>query len=126
MNTEFMMIDNMPVEIEGEKNILAVIRKAGIDLPTFCYHSELSVYGACRMCVVEDKSGEIHASCSTPPKAGMEIRTNTPRLRKYRKMILELLLANHCRDCTTCEKNGKCKLFRQPTKFRFFLHVIII
>ena len=117
MSTEFMMIDNMPVEIEGEQNILAVIRKAGIDLPTFCYYSELSVYGACRMCVVEDKSGEIHASCSTPPKAGMEIRTNTPRLRKYRKMILELLLANHCRDCTTCEKNGKCKLQELAQRF---------
>lgn len=117
MSTEFMMIDNMPVEIEGEQNILAVIRKAGIELPTFCYYSELSVYGACRMCVVEDKSGEIHASCSTPPQAGMEIRTNTPRLRKYRKMILELLLANHCRDCTTCEKNGKCKLQELAQRF---------
>ncbi len=110
MSLEYMLIDNIPVEIAGEKNILAVIRKAGIDLPTFCYYSELSVYGACRMCVVEDKRGEIHAACSTPPQAGMEIRTNTPRLRKYRKMILELFLANHCRDCTTCEKNGKCKL----------------
>ncbi|HWQ61092.1 MAG TPA: [FeFe] hydrogenase, group A [Negativicutes bacterium] len=110
MSLEYMLIDNIPVEIAGEKNILAVIRKAGIDLPTFCYYSELSVYGACRMCVVEDKRGDIHAACSTPPKAGMEIRTNTPRLRKYRKMILELFLANHCRDCTTCEKNGKCKL----------------
>ena len=79
MNTEFMMIDNMPVAIEGEKNILAVIRKAGIELPTFCYYSELSVYGACRMCVVEDKTGEIHASCSTPPKAGMETMTRSGR-----------------------------------------------
>jgi len=110
VSLEYMLIDNVPVEIAGEKNILAVIRKAGIDLPTFCYYSELSVYGACRMCVVEDKRGEIHAACSTPPQAGMEIRTNTPRLRKYRKMILELFLANHCRDCTTCEKNGRCKL----------------
>ena len=50
-----MMIDGMPVLIENEKNILEVIRKAGIDLPTFCYHSELSTYGACRMCVVENK-----------------------------------------------------------------------
>ncbi len=117
MSTEFMLIDNLPVEIAGEKNILAVIRKAGIDLPTFCYYSELSVYGACRMCVVEDKWGDIHAACSTPPKAGTEIRTNTPRLRKYRKMILELFLANHCRDCTTCEKNGKCKLQELARRF---------
>lgn len=117
MSTEFMLIDNMPIEIAGEKNILDVIRKAGIQLPTFCYYSELSVYGACRMCVVEDKWGEIHAACSTPPKAGMEVRTNTPRLRKYRKMILELLLSNHCRDCTTCEKNGKCKLQELAQRF---------
>ncbi len=117
MNTEFMVIDTMPVEINGERNILDVIRKAGIDLPTFCYYSELSVYGACRMCVVEDQWGAIQAACSTPPKAGMEIRTNTPRLRKYRKMILELLLSNHCRDCTTCEKNGKCKLQELAQRF---------
>jgi NADH-quinone oxidoreductase subunit G len=117
MNTEFMIIDNMPVEIRGEKNLLDVIRKAGIDLPTFCYYSELSVYGACRMCVVEDHKGTIQAACSTPPQPGMEIRTNTPRLRKYRKMILELLLSNHCRDCTTCEKNGMCKLQELAQRF---------
>ncbi|HAK43758.1 MAG TPA: ferredoxin, partial [Clostridium sp.] len=110
MNEQFMIIDNIPVEIKGEKNILELIRKAGIDLPTFCYYSELSVYGACRMCMVENKWGAIEAACSTPPKAGMEVYTNTPRLRKYRKNILELLLSNHCRDCTTCEKNTHCKL----------------
>ena len=64
----FMMVDNIPVPIEGEENILAVIRKAGIQLPTFCYYSELSVYGACRMCMVEDKRGSIQAACSTPPR----------------------------------------------------------
>lgn len=110
MKGDFMIIDDIPVEINGEKNILELVRKAGIDLPTFCYYSELSVYGACRMCMVENKWGDMEASCSTPPRAGMEIHTNTPRLRKYRKMNLELLLANHCRDCTTCEKNGHCKL----------------
>ncbi|MBZ9686522.1 [FeFe] hydrogenase, group A [Clostridium estertheticum] len=110
MNGKFMIIDNIPVEINGEKNILELVRKAGIDLPTFCYYSELSVYGACRMCMVENKWGDMEAACSTPPRDGMEIHTNTPRLRKYRKMNLELLLSNHCRDCTTCEKNGHCKL----------------
>lgn len=117
MSGQFMLIDNIPVEINGEKNILELIRKAGIDLPTFCYYSELSVYGACRMCMVENKWGEIEASCSTPPKAGMEVKTNTPRLRSYRKMILELLLSNHCRDCTTCEKNGHCKLQELAQRF---------
>ena len=109
-NKEYMLIDGNPVEINGEKNLLDVIRKAGIELPTFCYHSELSVYGACRMCMVENSHGGMEAACSTVPKAGMEIYTNTERLHKHRKMILELLLANHCRDCTTCQKNGKCRL----------------
>ena len=109
-NKEYMLIDGNPVEINGEKNLLEVIRKAGIELPTFCYHSELSVYGACRMCMVENSHGGMETACSTVPKAGMEIYTNTERLHKHRKMILELLLANHCRDCTTCQKNGKCRL----------------
>lgn len=117
MKKEYMIIDGTPIELDGEKNILSVIRKAGIDLPTFCYYSELSVYGACRMCVVEDNWGHIIASCSTPPKDGMEIKTNTPKLQKHRKMILELLLSNHCRDCTTCEKSGKCRLQELASRF---------
>lgn len=107
---DFITIDSQTVPIEGEKNILSIIRKAGIDLPTFCYHSELSIYGACRMCVVEDDRGRIFASCSEQPRAGMVIKTNSTRIQKYRKLIMELLLASHCRDCTTCHKNTICTL----------------
>ena len=57
----YITIDSKRVPIEGEKNVLSLIRKIGIDLPTFCYHSELSIYGACRMCVVEDERGNIFA-----------------------------------------------------------------
>ena len=103
-------IDGLKVVFDQEKNLLEVIRKAGIELPTFCYHSELSTYGACRMCIVEDEKGRIMTSCSTIPYDGMVVFTNTPRLRKYRRNILELLLANHDRDCTTCIKSGRCKL----------------
>ena len=112
-----MTVDGMPVEINGEKNILELLRKVGIKLPTFCYHSELSIYGACRMCMIENEWGGLEAACSTPPKAGMSIRTNTERLRRYRKNILELVLSNHCRDCTTCENNTNCKL--QDLAMRF-------
>ena len=105
-----MYIDGQRVPFDGEKNVLAVIRKAGIDMPTFCYYSELSTFGACRMCVVEDERGKIDASCAMEPRDGMKIRTNTARLLKHRRMILELMLASHCRDCTTCEKSGKCRL----------------
>ena len=89
-----MYIDGQRVPFDGEKNVLAVIRKAGIDMPTFCYYSELSVYGACRMCVVEDERGKIDASCSMEPRDGMVIRTNTARLLKHRRMILELMLSS--------------------------------
>ncbi len=116
-NKKYITIDGFPVAIEGEKNILSIIRKAGIDLPTLCYYSDLSVYGACRMCVVEDKHGEIMASCSTPPRSGMDIKTNTPRLQEYRKTILELMLSDHCRDCTTCAKNFNCKLQDMARRF---------
>ena len=107
---KYMTINNRKVAFDDEKNVLSVIRKSGIDLPTFCYHSELSTYGACRMCVVEDDRGKIFASCSEVPRDGMVIYTNTPRLQHHRKMILELLLSSHCRDCTTCKKNGVCIL----------------
>jgi NADH-quinone oxidoreductase subunit G len=115
--TNQMIIDGIPIEIGGEKNILGLIRKAGIDLPTFCYHSELSIYGACRMCMIETDRGGFEAACSTPPQAGMSIKTNTERLRRYRKMILELLLANHRRDCTSCEKSGRCRLQELAERF---------
>jgi NADH-quinone oxidoreductase subunit G len=113
----YMTIDGIPVAIEGEENILALIHKAGIELPTFCYHSELSLHGACRMCLIETEKGELEPACSTPPAAGMKIRVNTGLLRKRRKMILELLLANHRRDCVACESNGNCKLQKLARRF---------
>ena len=105
-----MTIDGRKVEFTDEKNVLSVIRKAGIDIPTLCYHSELSTFGACRLCTVEDDRGRTFASCSEEPRDGMVIYTNTGKLRKYRKLIVELLLSAHCRDCTTCEKSGDCNL----------------
>ena len=105
-----MIIDGQRVNFDGEKNVLAVIRKAGIEMPTFCYHSDLSTYGACRMCIVEDERGKIDASCSLEPRDGMVIKTNSARLLKHRRTILELMLASHDCNCTTCEKSGDCRL----------------
>ena len=106
----FMTIDGQRVEFTNEPNVLTVIRNAEIDIPTLCYHSELSIYGACRLCTVEDDRGKTFASCAEPPRDGMVIYTNTPRLMRYRRTILELLLAAHDRDCTTCVKSGECHL----------------
>ena len=117
-----MTIDGQRVEFTDEPNVLSVIRKAGIDIPTLCYHSELSIYGACRLCTVENERGKTFASCSEKPRDGMVIYTNTPRLMHYRKLILELLLAAHCRDCTTCIKSGECHL--QELAHRLGVHEV--
>ena len=116
-----MYVNGQRVAFDGEKNVLSVIRKTGIEMPTFCYYSDLSVYGACRMCVVEDeKTGKIDASCSMEPRDGLRIRTNTARLLKYRRNILELMLASHNCDCTSCSKSGSCHL--QDLAMQFGVH----
>jgi len=107
---KFVTVNGMKVAIEGEKNLLNVIRKAGIDIPTFCYHSELSVYGACRMCVVEVEGRGVQASCSLPPEDGMVIQTHTEKIRNIRKTNMELLLASGKHECTTCGKGPSCQL----------------
>ena len=71
-NSKYMIIDGIRAEFTDEKNILQVIHKVGIHVPTFCYYSDMSIYGACRMCVVEDERGNIVASCSTPPRDKIE------------------------------------------------------
>ncbi len=103
-------IDDRPVTLNGEENVLELARKAGIELPTFCYHSELSIYGACRLCLVEVEGMGMTGSCSLRPQPGMKIRTNTAELREIRKITLELLLANHHQACPTCGKSDSCKL----------------
>ena len=108
--TQTLTIDGRPVAIAQDRNLLEAIRRSGVDLPTFCYHSELSVYGACRLCVVEIEGRGVQASCSITPEPGMVVRTATPQLRKLRKTTLELLLANHDGHCTTCDKAADCRL----------------
>ena len=103
-------INGKKVQFTDERNLLTIIRKAGIDLPTLCYQPELTTFSDCRLCTVEDDRGRTFASCSEPPRDGMVIYTHTARLRKYRKMIVELLLAAHHKECTTCERCGECPL----------------
>jgi NADH-quinone oxidoreductase subunit G len=111
MNTvKTLKIDGKEIAINGERNLLEVIRKANIDLPTFCYHSELSVYGACRLCLVQVEGKGILAACSTVPEAGMTIHTTTEEIREIRRISVELLLANHEQSCPTCGKSAACQL----------------
>jgi NADH-quinone oxidoreductase subunit G len=108
--TKTLNIDGREVSINGERNLLEVIRKAGIDLPTFCYHSELSVYGACRLCLVDIEGRGVQGACSTPAEPGMKVRTQTAEIREIRQIAIELLLANHDQQCPTCPRNTTCQL----------------
>jgi len=108
--TKTLTIDGIEVPINGARNLLEIIRKADIDLPTFCYHSELSVYGACRLCLVDIEGRGIQGACSTPPEPGLKVRTQTQELREIRRISIELLLANHDQQCPTCLKSSSCQL----------------
>jgi len=105
-----LTIDGRTVAIEDERNLLELVRKAEIDLPTFCYHSDLSVYGACRLCLVQVEGRGIMGACSTPPEPGLTIRTTTPEIREIRRIAVELLLANHDQQCPTCPRSANCQL----------------
>ena len=111
-----LTVDGQTVALAGERNLLEVIRKAHIELPTFCYHSELSIYGACRLCMVDVEGRGIQAACSTLPEPGMKVRTQTAPIRELRKVNLELLLAGGDHDCPTCGKSGACKLQSLATR----------
>ena len=113
----FIMVDGREIAIKGERNLLEVVRNANIDIPTFCYHSELSIYGACRLCLVEVEGRGLQASCSIKAEPGMKIRTNTKEIREIRKVTLELLLANGEHNCTTCSKSGACQLQNLAKRF---------
>jgi len=110
MAAKVVYVNDKSVPIEGERNLLEIIRKANIDLPTFCYHSELSIYGACRLCMVEVEGMGLVPSCSTEPREDMRVKTHTDEIRRMRKMIVELLLADHEKQCTTCVKGPACQL----------------
>ena len=96
--TKFITVDNIKVPVEGERNLLEVIRKANVDLPTFCYHSELSIYGSCRMCLVDTGARALAAACVMPVSDGMVVKTNTPAVRNARLAL--------CDAARICIKNG--------------------
>ncbi len=112
-----LFIDGKEVEFTDEPNLLEVIRKAGMNVPTFCYRHDLTSFGACRMCVVEVEGRGIQSSCTMPPEAGLKIHLNTEKTRRIRKTVLELLLANHDRSCLTCEKSGDCELQKYAEEY---------
>jgi predicted molibdopterin-dependent oxidoreductase YjgC len=106
-----LVIDGRELKTQPGQTIFTAAREAGIKIPHLCYHDRLPPTGACRLCVVEAKGARaLVTSCTTPVSEGMEIYTNSDRVRKARKTIIELLVSNHPLDCMTCELAGNCKL----------------
>src|SRR5690554_2001477 len=106
-----LTIDEQVVQVEAGTTVLEAAREVGIEIPTLCYHPDLSLHGSCRVCVVEDQdSHRLFASCVTPVVDGMKISTRSAHARKARKKNVELLLANHPNDCLGCDRNGSCEL----------------
>jgi len=106
-----LKINDIDVEVEEGLTVLQACEKIGVEIPRFCYHEKLSIAGNCRMCLVEmEKSPKPIASCAMPAADGMVIKTNTPKIEKSRKGVMEFLLANHPLDCPVCDQGGECDL----------------
>ncbi len=111
MENVTLKINGQDVTVPANYTILQAAREVGIDIPTLCYLKDVSQTGSCRMCVVEIKGARaLQAACVYPVSEGLEVFTNTAKVRRSRKITLELLLSNHDRKCLTCARNKNCEL----------------
>ena len=104
-------INNKKIQVPEGTTILNAAKQAGIDIPVLCYHPDLDIKANCRICVVEVEGARtLQTACSTRVWEGIAVRTNTPKVRQARKIIVELILAGHEMDCTYCKRNNRCDL----------------
>ncbi len=121
-----LKINNIPISVEEGTTILDAAKRLNFHIPTLCNHPDLSVAGNCRVCVVEVKGARLlAASCATPVSEGMEVFTNSEKVRIARKHVVELLLSEHNADCTKCFKNGHCELQELASEYRYGDHIFI-
>ena len=113
-----LTIDGRSVTVPKDYTVLKAAKELNINIPTLCYLPDINQIGACRMCLVEVKGARsLQASCTLPVAEGMEVKTNTPLLRQTRKTILELILSDHNRECTTCVRSNNCELQSMARQF---------
>ena len=105
-----LTIDGVSVEVPAGTTVLEAAKKAGINIPTLCYLKDINQIGACRMCIVDTGARAFGAACVLPVTNGMNVKTNTPKIREARRVNLELLLSNHDKKCLECARNQKCEL----------------
>lgn len=121
-----LKINDHPVSVAEGTTVLDAAKSLGLNIPTLCNHQDLCVAGNCRVCVVEQKNARtLIASCAMPASEGMEIYTNSLKVRNARKHIVELLLSEHRADCTKCYKNQNCELQTLANEFSFGEHIFL-
>jgi iron-only hydrogenase group A len=106
-----LSINNISVEVPDDTTVLGAAKKVGVKIPTMCHVEGLQTIGACRVCVVEvEGARNLVAACAMPVAQGMKVFTNTGRVRKARRAVVELLLSEHNGECQTCDRNEDCEL----------------
>ena len=117
-----MIIDGVSCPFTTERNVLEVARNNGIDIPSLCYCENLSIYGGCRLCLVENDRGKMDAACSMQPRDGMVVSTHTKQVLDSRRTTLQLLMSSHRADCLTCDQSGRCKLQEYARRYHVDAH----
>ena len=113
-----LTIDGESIKVKEGTTILQAAKKAGIDIPTLCFLKDINEVGDCRMCIVEVEGRRgIATSCIEKVKEGMVVHTHTPNVLEARRVILDLIISNHHKDCLTCTRSGNCELQVLATKF---------
>ena len=113
-----LIIDGTNVTVEEGTTILSAARSVGIDIPTLCFLKEINEVGDCRMCIVEVEGKKGFAtSCIQNVEEGMVIHTHSPAVLEARRVVLDLILSNHHKDCLTCPRSGNCELQNLAIKF---------
>lgn len=113
-----LTIDGTEVKVKEGATILDAARQANIDIPTLCFLKEINEMGDCRMCIVEVEGRKGFAtSCIQKAEEGMVVHTHTPAVLEARRMVLDLIISNHAKDCLTCTRSGNCELQNLAIKF---------
>jgi len=113
-----LTVDGKKLAVPAGTLLIEACKTAGIEVPSFCYYPNLSLQGACRMCLVEiERMPKLQTACTTPVAEGMVVLTESDKIKQARKSMLELLLANHPLDCPVCDAGGECEL--QDMTFKY-------
>ena len=113
-----LTVDGTAIEAPPGTLLINAVKRAGIEIPAFCYYDGLKLQAACRMCLVEvEKTPKLQVACTLPVAEGMVVHTDTPTVHEARKGMVEFLLTNHPLDCPVCDKGGECEL--QDMTFRY-------